>query len=219
MKRINIKSRALFVFTIGLMLLFFNILFSGCTSSTNPKLADLESNSESPSMDPAITKTPTPTPPAPTLIDLAQWMDENGKLKEDVEVVSSDGNAKLNFTKGTSILDSDHKPVSGLEIRPTNIKASKTDFYQVGWAYSIEPEGMIFDPPAKLTLHYLSENIPPEPYVNPRKPVLGRFNSAKKAWEKLDIDVDLDLNIITVDVTKSGIFNVLFHLNLPVPLS
>ncbi|MCC6956270.1 MAG: hypothetical protein IT316_05700 [Anaerolineales bacterium] len=219
MKRIDIKPRARFVLITGFMFLFFITLLSGCTNTAVPNPMDLESNSESPSMDPAITKTPTPTPPAPMMVDLAQRMDENGRLKEDIEVVSSDGNAKLNFSKGASILDSNHKPVYALEIRPISIKASKTDFYQVGWAYSIEPEGVVFDPPAKLTLLYSSENIPPEPYVNPRKPILGRFNAAKKAWEKLGMDVDLDLNIITADVAKSGIFNVLFHLNLPVPLS
>ncbi len=204
---------------VFLVVLLSSVIFLGCQGKNmlQSELTDADSEDSENGIWPTIT--PTSAPPPPVVVDLTQSMDSQGVLKEDIQIISSDRNATLNLKEGTLVLDASRQPVESLSIRSINIQPKKTDYYQAGWSYSIEPEGVTFDPPANLTLQYSAEDLPPEPYINPRKPMAGRYDQKKDSWEKLDMTADVDQTILYLDIKLTEIFCVIFRLNYPVPLS
>jgi len=91
--------------------------------------------------------TPTPVPKAYRL-----KLDDQGKLTDEIQLVSDDGMAILRLSKGTRVIADGHLLDS---VTLTRVKMNlRADIGLVGLAYDFGPGGAILDPPGVLTVNY-----------------------------------------------------------------
>jgi len=88
-------------------------------------------------------------------------VDSQGKLESSTLAASADSEISLSIESGTTILDSDKKPLQTIEAvidpNPPPIPEG-TDY--VGPVYDLRPQGASFNPPLKLTLSYDPAQLP-----------------------------------------------------------
>jgi hypothetical protein len=166
----------------------------------------------------ATTAAPTAAPtgagalsaPGVVTVDLTGKIDAQGTLQVPVEVVSSDGRAKLSLAKGTKVLDSKGQPVKSITVTPRATQPGESkEAYLSGLAYDFG--NITVRPLATLTISY---DPPPATVsrINPNDPQLGGFWEEKKLWVKPKNPVKADLNAHTVSGTigNPATFIVLF---------
>lgn len=164
---------------------------------------------------PLPTAAPIPTAP-PGNLDLAGKIDQQGKLLTDVELISSDGRARLSLAKGTRVLDAKGQPAKLLTVNTRQPQASESaDALLVGLAYDFG--GGTVDPLGQLTISY--DPPPATTAINAQDPRVGGFATEKKAWVDTNSPstADLKARIVTTRVGTLGTFAVLFWLTVSTP--
>jgi hypothetical protein len=152
-------------------------------------------------------------------VDLTDKMDDEGRLLEAVEVVSSDRRAKLSLAKGTKILNASGRAVKSITVtsRPTRSSES-TQAILSGVAY--EFGNLAVRPEATLTISY----DPPSPNsrINLQEPQLGFWDVRNEVWVKPSAPVEADPKAHTVSVStgSAASFVILFwYANVTPPIS
>jgi len=88
-------------------------------------------------------------------------IDSQGKLESNTLAASADSEISLSIDSGTTILDSDKKPLQTIEavIDPNPPPLPEGTDY-IGPVYDLRPQGASFNPPLKLTLSYDPAQLP-----------------------------------------------------------
>jgi len=90
-------------------------------------------------------------------------IDQHGKLESKVEASSAEGRISILMGIGTSILDEVKKPPQSLKaLVDPNPPSPPENTSIIGSAYSLNPQGITFNPGLFLTLSYDPEQLPPE---------------------------------------------------------
>ncbi len=143
---------------------------------------------------PSVTPTPTSTPasaalPPPVTVDLSGKINSLGFMLETVQVVSSDGRAKLTLPKGAVVLDEEKHPPKSITCTPFQPPESQ-DGLVVGLAYEwaageaageLGHQGTIM-PPATITITY--DPPPANPRIDPNNPDMPCWWEAEGMWKE-----------------------------------
>ena len=168
-------------------------------------------------------------------LDLANVVDGNGYLTEDVECQDLNGIPNIAIGQGTIAIDIYGKPVTRIEIEPVDtsmidltnnrlvgIPVVMTPFGDSGpplsvtlehgasivsYLFSLEPSGAVFDPPLKLTLEYEPSLIPQG--SEPEDIIIAYYDKTNGTWIEIESEVDTRTNTVTADVSHFSVYGVL----------
>ena len=134
-------------------------------------------------------------------------VDSYGRLRASVEILSLDGGISLYLKEGTVILDKDEKPLEFINVKiDPDSPSPPTDTCIIGAVYDFEPRGVSFNPPAKLTLGYSTQQLPEG--VGEGNIYIACYGET--GWEKLPYKyVDTNSHQITTQIDRSAGFAVL----------
>lgn len=152
-KYVSLASMSVLVVIMGMLLTFAlpRVLPEGTLRVSTPAPTALPAGTLPP-MPLSVTDIPTPPPtPAPRVYQLPLTAD--GKLSEDVQVISEDGLAVLSLDRGTRVMDAQRQPLSSITLTARSLPLL-TDGAWVGLAYEFGPAGATIDPPAALAIRY-----------------------------------------------------------------
>ncbi|MBC7114706.1 MAG: hypothetical protein H5T47_03640 [Archaeoglobi archaeon] len=132
-------------------------------------------------------------------------VDENGLIRETLEISSENRELTLKILKGTTV------KLNGEVVREITIKPAEErpemppDAIIIGEIYELGPEGAKFDPPAFLIMRYDPESLPEG--VQREDLVIARYSEERMVWEELRTEVKGDDSLIaSVDhLTKFAI--------------
>jgi hypothetical protein len=134
-------------------------------------------------------------------------VDSYGRLRANVEILSLDGGISLYLNEGTVILDKDEKSLDFIDVKIDSTPPfPPTDADIIGAVYNFEPWGVSFNPPAKLTLGYSTQQLPEG--VGERNIYIACYGET--GWEKLFYKyVDTNSHQITTQIDRSARFAIL----------
>ncbi len=157
---------------------------------------------------------PTATLVPPVTVELSSKIDSQGTLLTDVEVVSSDGRAKLSLVKGTRVLDSNNQPAKSIAVTPL-LPAESNQALLAGVAFDFG--GATVRPLGLLTLSY--DEPPAVSSINVQDPQIAGFLEEQKAWVKTNnpSTANLKTRTVTLRVGTLGTFVVLFWYTATTP--
>ena len=153
----------------------------------------------------------------PVTVELSGKIDSQGILLADVEVVSSDGRAKLSLAKGTRVLDARNQPAKSIAVTPL-LPAESNQALLAGVAFDFG--GATVRPLGLLTLSY--DEPPAVSSINLQDPQIAGFLEEQKLWVKTNnpSTADLKTRTVTLRVGTLGTFVVLFwHTATTPPIS
>jgi len=135
-------------------------------------------------------------------------IDYYGKVKDDVEAISNDGNLTISIAKNTTALGQDGKRLKGLAIEASeNPPASPENKSIIGLPYTFSPSGATFDPPMELTWNYDPDALP-EGTVE-EELVIAFYDEAIEEWVELECVVNTSTSAITTSVSHFTDFAIL----------
>ncbi len=153
--------------------------------------------------------TPTLTLLSSVTVDLSGNLDARGVLTDEVQIVSEDGQAILQLSRGTKVLDALGQPLVPASIGVTAREPPLLgEIALVGLAYEFGPEGVTLTPPASLAVHYDPDAHYPFSYQDVDCSRLHMAYFAKKRWVApwLAASVDREANTVTAEIDHLGTF-------------
>ncbi len=130
-------------------------------------------------------------------------VDAQGKIKDKVELSSTDGEVSLSLKEGTKVLNKEGKLIEFIQLAiDPSLPLPPEDVYIVGAVYDLKPEGVTFNPPLMLTLGYDPEELPEgvresEVYIAPYDETTGWGRWSYK-------NVDAENNRVTTQINSLG---------------
>ena len=157
----------------------------------------------------------------PVTVDFSDRVDAQGGLTEGVEVVCSDGRAKMSLAKGAKVLDAQGQPASSITCTPMTPPASQ-EGVTVGLAYDFggaAADGTV-KPPATLTP---SCDAPPaSPRIDLTKPQIAGWWTPTSQWVSRPAPVAADEATGTLTSRQANILPVVvifWYVDLNPPIS
>ncbi len=146
------------------------------------------------------------TPPGITLI--ADKIDENGYITEEVIALSDDEMASLTISEGTRGLQATGIPLARIfMITMEDPPDPPADHSVIGVVYDFQPDGATFDPPIILTITYDPLLIPDG--VAEEDLTIAVWDEGTGAWVKLPSVVDTENKTISAEISGFSAFAVL----------
>ncbi len=126
----------------------------------------------------------------------------DGRLKEQIVIVTEDGDSELIIPVGTRMTDEEGNILDArsieLKILDKRFNGMENDVVAGMVVYNILPDGARFDPAAKLTIKYRDESIPPE--TAEQRMNIAWFDEEYKTWIAIPSSIDTESNTITADI-------------------
>jgi hypothetical protein len=124
-----------------------------------------------------------------------------GKVKNEVQLKSTDGKVSLNILKNTDLRTSNNGQLTTLSIAPFGSVPESSPGTVVLLAYNFGPEGATFNPPLTLTMSYdpqgMTDNQQQQLYI-------CWWNGTK--WSGLDSTVDTTYHTISTQVSHFSVY-------------
>ena len=132
----------------------------------------------------------------------------DGKVSQDVDYEGDEGMLGMHVGEGTEAKDEQGQPVQKIDVERVCVlyPAPPAKAYIIGCAYDFGPEGMTFNPPAKITLTYDEGQIPAG--IDEKDLVIAYYDKSQGKWVKLPSVVDTVNNKVTADVSGFSMFAV-----------
>jgi hypothetical protein len=134
-------------------------------------------------------------------------IDEGGKVKETMQLGSSDGAMKLGVPDGTSAVSAQGKPLKTIDLRLVEEPPIAPETNEIiGHGYDLGPDGSTFNPPLSLTLYYDPSLIPED--VNEENLTIAYYDEGKNQWIEMNGEVDVKTKTVTTLVSHFTLFAV-----------
>ncbi len=135
-------------------------------------------------------------------------MDEDGVLRESIEVTSADGRMTIQIPEGTQVLGPDGKPLDLLKVTALYPPPpSPPDGYHIVAALHFKPDGATLVPPIQITVQYDEGDIPEG--VDEANLVIAFLNEAAGEWVFVPAVVDTAANTVTFSTSHFSVFAIL----------
>lgn len=129
--------------------------------------------------------------------ELSLWrISYSGRLYESVEITSRDGKINIHIPRGTLCLDKEEDRLREIDMGEKKAPEPPEDYFILGKAYDLTPDGATFDPYLRLTLAYGEEDIPA--VVEEEDLYIAYYSSE---WVPLDSIVDTVENRVSAELT------------------
>jgi hypothetical protein len=150
----------------------------------------------------------------PVVIEVINNIEITANFAPDfIKFTSEDGLLSLIIPDGTTALDGEGEPLSGIDFVADADPPPTQEARLIGHAYNLEPDGATFDPPATLTWGYGPSDIPEG--VAEEALTIGYYDEEASQWVTLDSEVDLEKAIINAPIDHLSVFAVLAPGALP----
>jgi hypothetical protein len=141
-------------------------------------------------------------------IDISDRVDESGDILDAMELGFMDGAVRLQVSGGTSALGADSRPLAGIDLQTVEEPpVPPAEYYIVGQAADLGPDGSTFDPPLSISLRYDPSLLPPG--VSEEDLVISYYDEENGAWIELQCVVDVENHTVTADVGHFTLFAVM----------
>jgi len=134
-------------------------------------------------------------------------LDNNGRIGQNAEVSSPDGNVVISIAAGTALLDGESKPLHNLTVTPVEPPPSPPEGCFMLAAFDFEPNGTTFNPPMELTITYDPGSMPEG--MSEENLVIAVFDEATDKWEFLECEVDAESNKVAVFISHLSVYGLL----------
>ena len=135
-------------------------------------------------------------------------IDADGEIQETVTATSADGKLTITIEEGTTALDKDGNPLSGLE---ADVDPSPPDPPEdasiIGLVYDFGPEGATFDPPITLEFTYDPDDIPGD--VAEEDLVIVHYDEDADEWVDCPCTCDTKTNCVTASIEHFTTFAII----------
>jgi hypothetical protein len=132
-----------------------------------------------------------------------------GAVQQDFKTASADGKMSLSIARGTIAKDAAGKPIASLsEAENSDPPAPPSDMSMLGTAFSFEPSGATFNPPAAFSYQYDPALLPEG--VSETSLMLAFYDTQTAKWVDLKGTVDAASHTITAGLAHFSTLAV-FH--------
>ncbi|MGQ9675494.1 MAG: cohesin domain-containing protein [Chloroflexota bacterium] len=139
------------------------------------------------------------------VFDLADHVDGNGIVNEDILLVSPDKMITIRIQKGTAAVTRDGEALQLIELHFSNRFPAPPDGRSiVGQAFGFGPAGAKFAPPMSLSVRYDPRLCPSD--ANESDLALAFFDIEDGAWRELDSKVDPVAHSVSASVSHFTLF-------------
>jgi hypothetical protein len=173
-----------------------------------------------PTPTPTPTLIPTPTTPGggggssqpsisePFIIDLlgveTDWrISSEGKVLQDISVVSEDGCITLEIARGTLALDAEGQPLDSITVNRLSVHPDPPPGYGIVCAVEFEPDGATFNPALTLIVAVTPEMLSG---LDGSTMVAAYFNDETGEWELIGGEYDAATQVFTFSISHFTTF-------------